>query len=63
MAPVPGAAVLKVTYSWRVGLFVTGKLLAVVKAHQAPNMLELISESDTLQDLLKKLIGLRSTKC
>ena len=26
------------------GFFVSSKLLAVVKAHQAPNMLELIAE-------------------
>ena len=30
--------------SWRVGLFVSRKLLATAKAHQAPNMLELIDE-------------------
>ena len=33
------------SYSWRVGLFVSGKLLVVVNVHQAPNMLELVAES------------------
>ena len=51
--------VLGATYSWRVGLFVSGKLLAACCSEGSPSAKHVRTHSrvDTLQDLLKKLMN------